>query len=189
MKILIIDNNSKHIEEIKNLCLGHAVSILKWSEISTDSYRPFDLIILSGGSGMSIDKHTADFKTEADLIRKSNKPIIGICLGFELICKTFGCRIEREEESERGLIEIQTMKDDQIFGEKSKFKVFMAHKWHVREVDPPLIPLARSEKGIDIVRHLEKQIYGFQFHPEVLDPENDGHLIFNSLIERFRQTI
>lgn len=72
MKILIIDNYTKHLGDIKNLCQEHTVSVLEWSEISVDSYKQFDLVILSGGSGMSIDKHTVVRTHVAFLEKKSS---------------------------------------------------------------------------------------------------------------------
>ncbi len=178
MKILIVDNNTKHIEDVKALCVSNEIHVMKWGEISPDTYTGFDLIILSGGSGMAIDKHEEDFLNEIELIKNSNRPIIGICLGFELICHTFGCKMEREEEREKGIVKIDVVKNDVIFEGKDKLNVMMMHKWHVRDVDSILEVLARSEKGIDIVKHFHKPIYGFQFHPEIIEPQNDGSKIF-----------
>ena len=183
MNILIVDNNTKHIDEIKSICEGNLVHVVKYYDNLGSVYQDYDLIILTGGTGLSIDKHEDDFVGEIDLIKNSNKPIIGICLGFELICHVFGCLMEKEEVRETGIIEINTLTADKIFLGKDKLKVLMAHKWHVKEVNPVLIPLARSEKGIDIVKHISRPIYGFQFHPEINEPANDGKKIFKECLK------
>ena len=59
----------------------------------------------------------------------------------------------------------------------------MGHKWHIKEVNSVLIPLAKSAKGIDIVKHVNKKIYGFQFHPEITEPKNDGEIIFKTCLD------
>lgn len=186
MRILLVDNNTKHIEDIKKLCIDHQVTVKKWNEITSREYEDFALIILSGGTGMAIENHEQDLATEMELIRRSDKPIIGICLGFELICHVFGAKMEKEEERERGVIEIDVVEQNPIFNGKVKLKVFMAHKWHVRSVEPDLIVLAKTAKGVDVVKHKDRPIYGFQFHPELLDENNDGSRIFNNCLKTFK---
>lgn len=183
MNILLIDNNTKHIEDIKNLCPDDVFTIRKWSEVTHADHNSFDLLILSGGSGMAINKHEEDFIPEIELIRNTTKPCIGICLGFELICHTFGSTMEREDEREKGLVTITTTENHPLFHGQNSFTVYMAHKWHTKEVSKDLVVLARSEKGIDIVKHATKNIYGFQFHPEILEPENDGATLFKNCIQ------
>ncbi len=178
MKILLVDNNTKHIGDIKKLCTEHEVIVKRWELLQSEDYKDFDLVILSGGSGMAIDEHEKDLAKEIKLIKNSDRPIIGICLGFELICHSFGSRMEREDEREKGIFEIETTEESPIFAGKKKLKVFMAHKWHVKEVGANLIVLAKSPKGIDVIKHKDKPIYGFQFHPEITDENNDGAEIF-----------
>src|SRR4051812_33374383 len=117
MKTLIIDNNTKHIDEIKKLCPGHTITVKRWNEAAPDDYSEFDLIILSGGSGMAINEHEQDLANEIALIKNSDKPIIGICLGFELICHAFGCKMEREEVIQKGIFEITPIAPNKIFGD------------------------------------------------------------------------
>lgn len=186
MNILIIDNNSKHIDDIKNLCKGNSIDILKYYDDLNNIYENYDLIILTGGTGLPLDKHEKDLIGEINLVKNLNKPIIGICLGFEVICHTFGCKMEREDEREKGLVDIDVLISDKIFSRKDKLKVSMAHKWHVKEVASKLIPLARSLKGIDIVKHIDRPIYGFQFHPEITEPKNDGEMIFKNCLDMFK---
>jgi GMP synthase-like glutamine amidotransferase len=183
MNILIVDNNTKHIDGIKRICEGNSINVAKYYDNLDNVYQDYDLIILTGGTGLSIDKHENDFVGEINLIKNSNKPIIGICLGFEVICHAFGCRMEREEEREKGIVGIDALTNDKILLGKDKLKVSMAHKWHVKEVNSVLIPLARSAKGIDIVKHINKPIYGFQFHPETNEPANDGEMIFKECLK------
>lgn len=185
-KTLIVNNNTKHIKAIKKLCsdLGYNSNVIKWDKLKPSDYKKFDLIILSGGTGMAIDKHEKDFKNEIELIKKSNKPIIGFCLGFELICYVFGCTMIRENQAEKGIVKIKAIKKHKIFANKKTFKVYMSHKWHVKKINSSnLIILAKSTKGIDIVKHKDRFIYGFQFHPEIVKPLNNGADIFNNCLE------
>ena len=183
MRILLVDNNTKHIEDIKKLCSKYEVIVKRWNEITSREYEDFDLIVLSGGTGMAIENHEQDLATEMELIRRSDKPIIGVCLGFELICHVYGSKMEKEDVREKGIIEIDVLLPDPVFVGREKLRVYMAHKWHVKDVGPELTILASSHKGIDAVKHKTRPMYGFQFHPEILEEANNGAEVFNKCLD------
>ena len=62
------------------------ISILDLNKVDIFLY---DAFVLSGSSKYAILNHLDVYSSEIELIKKSNKPILGICLGFELICYTF----------------------------------------------------------------------------------------------------
>jgi anthranilate/para-aminobenzoate synthase component II len=43
--------------------------------------------------------------------------------------------------------------------------------------------LSESVNGHEIIKIPGKQIYGIQFHPEHIDPKNDGKEVFNEILE------
>jgi putative intracellular protease/amidase len=58
----------------------------------------YDLIILSGGTNMTLLKNLPKLRKEITMIKRTSKPIIGICLGFQLIAFAFGSKLKKREE-------------------------------------------------------------------------------------------
>lgn len=181
MNILIINNGTKHIKEIKNILSKYNLTTINRKDLSTN-YNNFDLIILSGSLTLPVINHKNEYEKELDIIKNSNIPIIGICLGFQLICYAFNENIELLKKRRKGLIRVHKIYDDVILNHINKhFYVFNSHRWGVKKLNY-LIPLARSKDGIEIVKHPFKKIYGLQFHPEVFNKKNKGYLILENII-------
>jgi len=170
MRLLVINNKSNFIESLKNILSKYEVTIVPFNEISLDEIKKFDKIILSGGHSLCVKNHDKDYQKELEIIKKSGKPIFGICLGFELIGYAFGEKLEK-------------IKDDRIlFGLNNRFEVYESHRWVIKNTNF-LVPLAKSKDGIEIVKHPDKKIYGSQFHPEVFVEKTQGHKIIENFLE------
>ena len=172
MKTLLIDNGSKHtLELIKLLAENNLdIDIQAYNNLDANLDK-YDLFILSGSSH-TVNGNRERFTIESDLILNSTKPIIGICFGFQLIASRYGSKIEKLESKEEGVRTIRVTMDDEIFGGKNQFDAYVAHRFKVSKVMDPLIELASSDIGVEILKHKTKPIYGFQFHPEIATTEN-----------------
>jgi len=182
MRLLVINNKSNFIESLKNILSKYEVTIVPFNEISLDEIKKFDKIILSGGHSLCVKNHDKDYQKELEIIKKSGKPIFGICLGFELIGYAFGEKLEKIKPKEKGIIKIEKIKDDRIlFGLNNRFEVYESHRWVIKNTNF-LVPLAKSKDGIEIVKHPDKKIYGSQFHPEVFVEKTQGHKIIENFL-------
>jgi GMP synthase-like glutamine amidotransferase len=178
MNILLVDNGSKHLDELVTALLPHITTTASYSDLAHEDTEHVDCIILTGGK-KSVLGHSWLYRKEIKLIKNSNKPVIGICLGFELIALAYGSRLHRRHKKVHGLRGI-TLRSD-LFG-KSEAKVYEAHRWYVKHVPNELEVLATSSKGVEIIRHKMKPIYGLQFHPEVHTASNDGASILATIL-------
>ncbi|MCD6127814.1 gamma-glutamyl-gamma-aminobutyrate hydrolase family protein [bacterium] len=97
-------------------------------------------------------------------IRDTEKYILGICAGMEVISLVFGGKLRKETEI--GMREINVRIDDPLFEGRKNFSAYELHNYSVDKLDQFLI-LAESENSIQAIRHREKKIYGLMFHPEV----------------------
>ncbi len=173
MKILLINNHTEHLEAL--------FASLKDHEIEMQNYRPGieindsgkDLVILSGGGGEGLeitDKVTRGklwYQDEIDFVRNAETPILGICMGFEVIVKAFGGKVHYRPELTYGFKTTQLTDIGQKSLKEKVISQVEAHYWYVPEVpEKELEVLAVSESGIEIVRHKRKKIFGTQFHPE-----------------------
>ena len=97
-------------------------------------------------------------------LKEIRKPVLGICAGMQMIGEVFGGRIVRE--SGIGMHEVKVEADDRIFGGR---KGFTAYEMHSSTVETPnnFSVLAVSDRRPVVIRHIEKEIYGALFHPEV----------------------
>lgn len=85
MKVLLIDNNTRRIDHLKQMLMSFDVKIVSFKDIKPKIENNFDLIVLSGGHGARSNTKLKVFEKELELIRSTNKPIFGICKGMQLI--------------------------------------------------------------------------------------------------------
>ncbi len=100
------------------------------------------------------DNKFLEHKEVARQIMSSNKPILGICAGMELLV---------QDE----LVEVKEV--GSIFMESKEFPEYnyFLHQYGITEVDNNWEVIASTDKGIAAIRHKTKPILAMQFHPEV----------------------
>lgn len=192
MNILIIDNNSAHTDSLVNFVNseGYAHQVLHWDDPDLlQKYKDFDVTILSGGAGLAVADHREDLAQEIQIVQTTSKPLIGICLGFEIISDAYGAVMEKREEKTRGLVNVDVIESNPIFLGKKNFQAFVSHKWHVKSIPDPFIVLAKTGETIEAIKHKTKPIYGFQFHPEVVMEGNQGTEVLRALLAEFKSEI
>lgn len=132
----------------------------------------FDGLVVMGGP-MSANDPLPGLKGELGVIEealKTGKPILGICLGSQLIARALGARVYRNRELEIGWAPVHLTdagQSDPLFqGMKSPETFF---HWHGDTFDlPPGAEwLAWSEKTRHQAYRYGRNVYGIQFHPEV----------------------
>lgn len=135
--------------------------------------KPDAIIIL--GAPESANDDLPYLKQEMELIRESVKediPVLGICLGSQLIAKAFGARVYKGHQKEIGFY------DDIEFDNASKSKIFQGIKspslvfhWHGDTFDLPenAIRLAYSKQYQNQALKIGSAV-GVQFHLEVDEP-------------------
>lgn len=113
-------------------------------------------------------------------------PILGICLGFQSLCLSQGCKISVLQNIAHGQIYHVTHNEDPLFGGiKQKFKSVRYHSLYVPELNSSLTELAwtieeRTNKQILMaVKHKDEPWFGVQYHPESICSEEGQKLIQN----------
>ncbi len=96
-------------------------------------------------------------------------PILGICLGQQLIAREFGGVVKEAEIGEYAEAEIIVDEENEILkGLSPSFKAWVSHKDEVTELPEGFRALAHSATcKIEAMAHEKYPIYGVQFHPEV----------------------
>jgi anthranilate synthase/aminodeoxychorismate synthase-like glutamine amidotransferase len=176
-RILIIDNYDSFTY---NLAHGFAadgveVTVVRNDAIDTaaaEAMRPTHLVI-SPGPG-----RPAETGISAALIRAFHGriPILGVCLGHQLIAELYGGRVAAADRIVHGKAGgVRRIADDPLL--TGLGDAFAAGRYHsLIALDPlpsELVVTARSDEGeVMALRHRAAPTHGVQFHPEsVLTPQ------------------
>jgi|SRR5579872_142113 len=167
MKVLIIDNGSTFLDSLKGSLIDCEILVSDYDKAEISQSQQADLIVLSGGHKYAVVNHQNKYAKELAIIKSSLKPIIGICLGFELIVAAYGGELESMKKRARGILEIEVNKTNAFFGNRTKLKVYESHRWTVKKLPDSFMILASSRDGVEAIKHKTLPIYGLQFHPEI----------------------
>ena len=109
-------------------------------------------------------------------------PVLGVCLGHQLIVNFFGGQIERSDPV-HGSASAVTHNDDRLFaGIASPFAAGRYHSLAAYDLPDCLEEIAWGPDKINMaVRHKAHEIYGVQFHPESVLTPNGRDIIGNFL--------
>ena len=120
-----------------------------------------------------------------ELIKTAEVPILGVCLGHQAIGAAFGGNIIKAPEVFHGKTSSIDHDGSLLFSEIEKS--YDVVRYHSLIIDMKTLPselnvtatLSDDEEIIMAVEHINKPIYGVQFHPESIDTNNGTKLIEN----------
>ncbi len=180
-KILIIDFGSQYtqliarrIRESKVYCEIHPHHFdLK----SISDFNPTG-IILSGGPMSIYDEGSPTIDSK---IFQLGKPILGICYGLQLISSEYNGKVEPAKNREYGKADLEVLDAAKIFKDvKSPTTVWMSHGDYVTKVPENFEVIARTTNSpVCAIADLQKNIFGVQFHPEVVHSVDGKKIIEN----------
>jgi GMP synthase-like glutamine amidotransferase len=88
MKILLVNNHTQHLEALSASLNGHDVEIQMYQPGIDFHDADKDMVILSGGGGEGLEiidkvknRSKLWYQDEMNFVRKTEKPILGICMG------------------------------------------------------------------------------------------------------------
>lgn len=139
-------------------------------------------IILSGGPSSIYEKQSPKIdKTIFDL----KIPVLGICYGMQFMTDALGGSVRQAEKREYGFAELTIKKQDGLFkGIDKKSKCWMSHGDSIEKLPKGFIITASTENTkIAATAHNKKNLYGFQFHPEVIHTPKGKTMLRNFLFD------
>jgi GMP synthase (glutamine-hydrolysing) len=134
----------------------------------------FDGAVVLGGPQSAADDATSPYIPRLlDLMRgfaDADKPILGICLGAQLLARAHGERVYKHSLMERGFKPVETTAagaEDPVMGSFGPVRHIM--QWHYDTFDLPkdAVLLATGPDCANQAFRIGECQYGLQFHPEV----------------------
>lgn len=182
-KILVVDNFDSFVFNISRYLeeLGAATSVVSSNELDPQQAKNFDGVLISPGPGTP-----ADARISVDVLEvceEESISVLGVCLGHQIIAHYFGARVTSAPELLHGMTSTISHNGTGLFsGIPSPFSATRYHSLAVEESSIPqsLNIDARTPSGVVMgISHVDKPIYGVQFHPESVLTEH-GHQLFRN---------
>ena len=177
MKTLLVDNHDSYTYNVFHLLAaasGEEPMVVNNDGVSWRvlTRMDFDAIVLSPGPGHPSRWH--DFGVCSDILRKSEVPVFGICLGHQGIGNLLEGSVNRAPMAMHGRLSRVMHEGKGLF--KDVPQGFSVVRYHSLAITTPPGPegsiVAWSDDGVVMgVEHTKRPIWGVQFHPESISTE------------------
>ena len=180
--VLLVDFEDSFVHNLADYCrrLGAATRVVSAHDAPAPAWseRPTHLI-LSPGPG-----RPEDFPTGLDHLERARAagiPVLGVCLGHQLLAQAAGARVHVHEETVHGkasdIVLTPQGEDDVVLGRWTGRRAGRYHSL-IADATADLVPLATLADGtLMAARHRREPWWGLQFHPESLLTENGLELV------------
>jgi len=179
MKGVIINHNTDYLEGLTRLFSDcDVINYENFDEVVVDNY---DFIILSGGE-INISGEN-DIIKEKEYLRKTNKPLLGICLGHQIIGLLYGSDLKYNKLKEFNDID-KGFKETTILD--TKLNLYYYHKCYIDNMSDEFTTILDDYRGVNFINLMEnknRKILGIQFHPE--KSQEDGIFIKNYFYKNY----
>jgi anthranilate synthase/aminodeoxychorismate synthase-like glutamine amidotransferase len=184
MKVLLIDNYDSFTYNLFH-CIAKLkckVDVVRNNKITSEEIikKKYNKIVISPGPGDPSQSGNC-LKIVKDLHK--DLPILGVCLGHQIIGQIFGGKIVRAKNLMHGKMSKIYFKKIGIF--KNFKSTFEATRYHSLIIDKKTLPdcllITAETKNRTImgIMHNRYDIHGVQFHPESINTKVGMQLIKN----------
>lgn len=179
--VLILDFGSQYTQLIaRRIRESHVYCEIQPGTIDVERIQAIapSAIVLSGGpqSVYAEDSPQCDPRL-FDL----GVPVLGICYGEQLMARHLGGKVEPSEHREYGPATLTVQKHTGLFSCFSvgeEIHVWMSHGDRLAEPPPGFVCLGTSPSApLAAIAHLEKRLFGIQFHPEVVHTPRGAEIL------------
>jgi GMP synthase (glutamine-hydrolysing) len=139
-------------------------------------------VILSGGPASVYAQGAPPLERE---LLELGIPVLGICYGMQLLALALGGRVEGAEIGEFGRSQLSVGVNGRLLAHTPEEQTcWMSHRDTVFEAPPGFTALASSTASpVAAFESPQRQIYGIQFHPEVVHTPYGQQVLDNFLTE------
>ena len=184
-RVLVLDFGSQYTQLIaRRVREQHVYSEIWPYTRSIEDIQAFDpkAVILSGGPN---SVHEASAPSIDPRLFELGKPILGICYGMQLVTHLLGANVIRADHHEYGPAQLERLETHELLDDVDfSPSVWMSHGDTVQSLPDGFRVLARSPScAFAAVSHERRQLYGLQFHPEVVHTSQGAKILSNFLLK------
>ncbi|MBI9076316.1 MAG: glutamine-hydrolyzing GMP synthase [Desulfatibacillum sp.] len=181
--IIIIDFGSQYNQLIARRVREHKVFCqIEPPAISVERIKSLDPdgIILSGGPASIYSDNSP--KIDPELLNLGI-PVLGICYGLQFMVHSQGGEVERAEKREYGLAMFHPKEETGLFeGIPGTTECWMSHGDSIKKLPEGFVITGSTDNTrVAAIAHMEKRLYGLQFHPEVTHTPQGKRMLKNFL--------
>lgn len=180
--ILILDFGAQYtqliarrVRELNVYCEIHPFN----TPVEQFTGSPPNGIILSGGPKSVYDEGAPALNLD---YLELDKPVLGICYGLQSLAHSISKgSVEKAEKREFGRANLLVDDDsDLLRNVENESVVWMSHGDHIKKLPELYKIIAHTVNApVAAVRHVEKPIFGVQFHPEVVHTVKGKQILEN----------
>ncbi|ABX11968.1 type 1 glutamine amidotransferase [Nitrosopumilus maritimus] len=176
--LLIVDNGSIYTKNLTDFLTRKNIPFETKTPFTIDinSLSNYDSFILSGRRKNEKKINEINSKI-VNYSMQNNSKLLGICYGAEILALTLGGTIKKSSSFQKGNETVKIFEND--LTNNDSLLVFESHNFEISKLPKELVSIGESSNcKYEIIKHVNKPIFGTQFHPEM---SLDG----NNLIEQF----
>jgi len=184
MRTLLVDNHDSYTYNVFHLLAGVSGEepivvdndAVSWRALSR---WDFDAIVLSPGPGSPDRWH--DFCVCNDILRYSEIPVLGICLGHQGLGHLLNGTVSSAPEAMHGRLSQIHHEGSGLFeGIPQGFPVVRYHSLAITDMGDDGNVTAWADDGVVMgIEHRRRPMWGVQFHPESVATEHGAALVRN----------
>lgn len=179
--IIVIDCGSSKTPFIES-CVDEFedVEIVGMYDFDYSYAKHCDGIIISGAPILITEKDPEPYLALFSWLKSTNKPVLGICFGHQILGLTYGALASRLRE-DRDWQTVEVIADCPLFDKLPNEIELMEDHCEAVSIPANFTHVAVSDACVnEAMMHHSKPLFGVQFHPEVSG--NHGRVIIENFV-------
>jgi GMP synthase-like glutamine amidotransferase len=145
--------------------INAAFEVKHYKDVSAEDIERAEKFIICG-NGLQ-DRAFLDDIKKFNWLKKTTKPVLGICAGMQIIGKVHGGKLQKKTRI--GVGRLQFLEPDPFLNRMSRYDVYELHNYTV-SVPAGFTELAETDIPMAFKKN-DSPMYGVLFHPEVMNKE------------------
>jgi GMP synthase (glutamine-hydrolysing) len=181
--VLVLDFGAQYSKLIaRRVREANVFSVILPFDVPIEEIKALDpaAIIFSGGPA---SVHAQGSPHPDPAVFDLGLPILGICYGVQLFAQMLGGKVERPEKREYGIAHVEHDGSAALFeGVDARTQVWMSHGDAISKLPDGFHAIAKTENcPYAAIANPDAQLYGVQFHPEVVHTPQGTQILGNFL--------